>query len=551
MSTATIKPTQQFDWSGELNRTVTQSLVATFGLDFLLFEDKKGGDVDTIHNVRQGIYATETAKKEYDNRGDYNSHAYHSNQNYIKRGKRDKKQQEAGQLHDACRNQTFSDSEKGKRQLDHIISAHEIHHDAGRVLAGLDGVELANQESNLQSTFWAINNAKRQHSVENFLEKELPKRLENRKHAMEKRQEKLKNTPNETPKQKHERQVLEKKIAADKEYISGLESIDKEAILRIDKSARQNYNQQVGMAYYSSSKFFKNTANAAALQGVKMGARQAVGLVLAEIWFELKDALPKLCKKHIQSFNFQSFWQDIVQALENIGNRVKERFKEVVTSFKDSFIGGILSSVTTTILNIFFTTGKMLGRFIRESFTNFVQVLKLIFFNPENLSFGDLMREVARLILVSVSTMVGLTLNQYLSKVLIFPFGTEIAAFLSALLTGLMIIGCGYYLDYSPAMQNVWNYLNSLKDRYDVFLKDMQEANAQLDVYIQALAKQEFNLDIQELSMLTYDLSLSTDEIVKMHVLKQHIDNKGIELPFEMGNSESAMSWLNGLAPKK
>ncbi|MFW1378047.1 hypothetical protein ACEV7K_22790, partial [Vibrio parahaemolyticus] len=25
----------------------------TFGLDFLLFEDKKGGDVATVHNVRQ------------------------------------------------------------------------------------------------------------------------------------------------------------------------------------------------------------------------------------------------------------------------------------------------------------------------------------------------------------------------------------------------------------------------------------------------------------------------------------------------------------------
>jgi hypothetical protein len=47
-----------FDWSDEINQVVTKSLVTTFGLDFLLFEDKKGGDVDTINNVRQGIWAT-------------------------------------------------------------------------------------------------------------------------------------------------------------------------------------------------------------------------------------------------------------------------------------------------------------------------------------------------------------------------------------------------------------------------------------------------------------------------------------------------------------
>ncbi|MBO0217469.1 ATPase, partial [Vibrio sp. Vb2880] len=43
---------QHFALVDELNKTVTKSLVRTFGLDFLLFEDKKGGDVATVHNVR-------------------------------------------------------------------------------------------------------------------------------------------------------------------------------------------------------------------------------------------------------------------------------------------------------------------------------------------------------------------------------------------------------------------------------------------------------------------------------------------------------------------
>ncbi|HRN46290.1 MAG TPA: hypothetical protein PLH20_16200, partial [Flavobacterium sp.] len=66
-----------FDWSDEISQVVTKSLVTTFGLDFLLFEDKKGGDVDTINNVRQGIWATEAEKKKYENREKYDSTAYH------------------------------------------------------------------------------------------------------------------------------------------------------------------------------------------------------------------------------------------------------------------------------------------------------------------------------------------------------------------------------------------------------------------------------------------------------------------------------------------
>lgn len=43
------------------------------------------------------------------------------------------------------------------RHLDHTVSAHEIHNDAGRVLAEANGVELANQSSNLNSTGAYVN----------------------------------------------------------------------------------------------------------------------------------------------------------------------------------------------------------------------------------------------------------------------------------------------------------------------------------------------------------------------------------------------------------
>lgn len=55
-----------FNWTEELESAVVKSLTTSFGLDFLLFEDKKGGNVDTIHNVRKGIWATDTEKQRYE-----------------------------------------------------------------------------------------------------------------------------------------------------------------------------------------------------------------------------------------------------------------------------------------------------------------------------------------------------------------------------------------------------------------------------------------------------------------------------------------------------
>ncbi len=125
-----------YPWAKELEKTVINSLVTSFGLDFLLFKDKVGGDVDTIYNVRQNIWATENEKKAYEQRGTYDSKPYHTHPNYIATGEINKKLHQAGQLHDACRNKTMTPDEKPNR--DHVISAKEIHEDPGRVLAELN-----------------------------------------------------------------------------------------------------------------------------------------------------------------------------------------------------------------------------------------------------------------------------------------------------------------------------------------------------------------------------------------------------------------------------
>lgn len=531
----------EYDWLGEVGKTVTHSLVTTFGLDFLLLEDKKGGDVDTVHNVRNGVWAANTEKEKYETREKYNSDSYHKDKNYIAKGRDDKATQRVGELEDKYRNTLMGTNEK--RQLDHVISAHEVHHDAGRVLADIDGIHLANQDSNFTSTIAYVNNRKSNKSMQEFVS-ELPSMIESKKKSVLREKEKLSNMLESTPKQRDEKRKVEDKIRIEQKHISELESVDTAAMLKADKQARQSYDKEVGLAYYSSSKFFKGSATAAASAGAAMGARQAIGLVLAEIWFELKEAIPTVYRNHKDVFVFDAFWQDIKSTLSAVLDRVKLRFQDVLSTFKDSFIGGVLASISTTLLNIVFTSSKLVGKLIRESWNNLVQAMKLVFFNPGKLAFGDLMREVTRIILASVSTIVGVAINQHLVTVMTIPFGTEIAAFISALFIGLFTVGTGYFLDHSPMMQKLWNFLNSMKDKYEVTLDFMREANVEIDRYAAELAKIEFNLNTDELQLLSDNLTLASSEFEKSIVLKNEVKKRNIDLPYEMGNSESTKSWL-------
>ncbi|NMF07675.1 hypothetical protein ACUH7Y_25845 [Clostridium beijerinckii] len=141
------------DIISEYEKVVVKSIITSFGLDFLLFNDRRGGDVDTIHTARDGNvtdYANKKNQSDYDNHGEYDkkmSGKYHSSELYKTKN---------AKVSEAKKNGNLDDAYTGKRvkrnadmDLDHEISAKEIHDDPGRILAELDGIELANADSNL------------------------------------------------------------------------------------------------------------------------------------------------------------------------------------------------------------------------------------------------------------------------------------------------------------------------------------------------------------------------------------------------------------------
>ena len=534
----------QYPWAKDFEKTVVNSLATTFGLDFLLFKDKVGGDVDTIHNVRQGVWATDKEKKAYEQRGDYDSGVYHKHENYKKTGARDKALQQSGQLHDPYRNKTMTLDEQ--RNLDHVISANEIHEDAGRVLAGLDGVELANQSSNLQTTSETVNKSKKQTPIAEYLEK-LPGLISNHENTLEKQEKRLASLPRETPEQIHEAEKLEAKITKTKNKIEKLKSIDSEAMQEKDRKSREKYNGTINRAYYTSSKFMLQTGYAAGLSGLKMGTRQMLGLVMAEIWFELRIQVPQIFENLKNNFNFEKFIAHIKEAFQGIWKRVKVRFKDFLTSFKEGVFGGVMSSVTTTIFNIFATTQKAAVKIIREIWGQLAKAFKIIFFNPEKLDFVDLCKAVVGILSAAAGVVVGSMAHTELLLLCNFPFGAELAAFSGALVTGLVTLGLTYFLLSSNAAQKVWAFVESIMPHADAVQK-YQAINAELDCYLTELARLDFNMDTNALAVFSRDLAACNDEMQRSLVLKDEITKRGIEIPYEMGNVVSTRKWLASLA---
>lgn len=534
---------QEYPWADELEKTVLNSLVTSFGLDFLLFKDQKGGKVDTIHNVRNSVWATEAEQQRYEQRGEYDSKPYHKHANYIASGQLDKAKQAAGTLHDPYRNTMMGAHEQ--RNLDHVISAKEIHADAGRVLAGLDGVELANKSSNLQTTQETVNKSKWQTPITGYLQK-LPGLITTHENTLAKARERLAKLPRETPQQQHQARKLEDTIRETESKVNELKAIDPEAMLKRDAEARAPYEQQIHHSYYTSSKFLHQTTGVAGMAGLAMGTRQMLGMVMAEVWFELREQLPVLLGKLKHKFSFEAFVDSITLSLKGIWQRVQARFSAFLMTFKDGVFAGVLGSLTTILFNIFATTQKMAIKIIREIWGQLVKAIKLMIFNPDQLGFVELCQAVTSLLSVGAATVVGTLAYTQLLPFCGFPFGGELAAFASALVTGVVTLGLNYFLLHSAMARKLWAYIESLTPHAGT-VREFQAINAELDRYLLELSRLEFNLDVEELQAFTLELHACNDEIQRSAVLQKAVEARGIELPFEMGNSASTRNWLASL----
>jgi hypothetical protein len=79
-------------------------------------------------------------------------------------------------------------------------------------------------------------------------------------------------------------------------------------------------------------------------------------------------------------------------------------------------------------------------------------------------------------------------------------------------------------------------------------LRQFEALNARLDEYLSEIERIELNIDVDELEDFSIDLSQAQTESERGAVITQEIRQRGITLPYEVGNASSTRIWLASLA---
>jgi hypothetical protein len=471
--------------------------------------DQYGGDVDTIHNVRKvGIdanmrYKDSANEKAYTNRGAYKYADYHNDVrfNRKKANARQDYNERGTKIRDAYTGNELEYTKASavpkeyRVELDHVVECKSIHDDRGRVLSGISGVDLANQNDNFAWTNKSLNASmgawakgvndkyKREHGCDAPME-----------------------------------------MVDVEAYINAHPDLDKQTVsnMRAQYSvSRKSYEQRLNYAYYTSTSFMKATAKATASVGFKMGLRQALGLIFSEIWFAIRAEL-KRAKGTSQSL-LKSIGNAVKQGFEN----AKRRYKDIWNQFITGTIAGILSSLMTTICNIFFTTAKNVVKIIRHSWASLVEAVKILFFNPDCLPVGEKFRAAAKVLATGASVVVGCLVGDLIHKTGIgaIPIvGNIVVTFCSTLVTGIMSCSLLYFLDHNSFINCLVNILNkipsvsnyviyfreqaALLDEYaaKLFSIDLARFKEETAIFNNAMAKWESGADTFEMNRFLKDV---------------------------------------------
>ncbi|UPM56369.1 hypothetical protein [Gottfriedia acidiceleris] len=504
----------------QFEKMIVTTLLRSFALDFMI-KDQDGGNVDTPLTAREYGLKEEKAQNRYQNKGDYNSNSFKGATNYKDRNKHASLQRDEGQLRDAYTGQKISRNEK--YDLDHTIATKEIHEDPAVYLVKLNGVDLANSETNLNHTNYSINRSKKQKKMTEFLTD-----LDKRQAEYDSRLTYLKNQPNLTEKERGELQKL-----------TNLRKANTEMMKEADEKARREYNKTITKAYLSDKDTYMNVGKDALKTGGKMAVRQALGIILAEVWVIARQKFPIIIEKMRTEFSLKEFFIQVVDVFREAFEKVKMKFKDLIASFADGLLAGLLSSVSTFIINFFTSTAKRVVKMIRDIWGSITQIFKLLVFNPDQLPPGELIRAISKIIVLAVAVLAGNFVAQALEEMKISELpviGEALTIFLSGLTTGVISISLIYFIDHSNEVEKLVNYLNIFADQFEAKRIHYQKFNDKLKQKVSELAQlplEELNKQLDRVTTMTSQMNLAATDEQLNSIVSKTANEMQLALPYQ------------------
>lgn len=507
----------------QYEKMIVTTLLCSFALDFMI-KDQNGGNVDTPLTAREYGLKDEEAKDRYKNRGKYSDpdvkRQYHSD-NFVKKNDEASKLKKKGKLVDAYTGQRIAPN--GKYDLDHTISAKEIHDDRAVYLANLNGADLAVADTNLNHTNQSINRSKGKKKMDEFLAD-----LNKKQDGYDARIKELKQKNSLTDK---ERKELHK--------LNNLSGANAEKMKEPDAKARKEYEKAITKAYLTDKKTYLNAGKDALNAGWKMGARQMLGVLLAEVWVIARERIPLILGKMKEQFSLKEFFLELAEVFKEAFQVVKSKFKDLIATFANGMLAGILSSVSTFIINFFTGTAKHVVKMIREFWGSITEVFDLLVFNRNNLPPGKLMHAISMIIVMAASVIAGTLVAERLESAGIGDIpgiGEALVIFLSGLTTGIISISLVYFIDHSKEVQKLVQFLDTFADQLELKKQHYAQLNEKLKQKVSELAQlpiEQLNMQLASVASMTEQMKLAaTDDEVNLIVTKT-MKEMGLQLPYE------------------
>gem|GEM_PF-3688620 len=246
------------------------------------------------------------------------------------------------------------------------------------------------------------------------------------------------------------------------------------------------------------------------------------------------------------------------QLLKRVGEKLKYRLShikefllKIFGNFTQGMASGVIGALITALINSFITTFKNVAKLIQTGVSSLIEGIKVLIYNPENLSTEDKIKSFIKISLSGISVALGIMLEEGVKNGLeAAGVPATIAGFVGLLSTTMLTGITVYFVDhFDEAMQEMQAVANtimfglehsakSIKKAYDVAITKVDE------LYQQILADTvDYYAEMNALSDLAFDFSLPSVDQFKNSI--DYAEASGVDNNRILKNKQDIVNFFN------
>lgn len=386
------------DLISEYGEVISTTVINSFGLGPFFHQDQTGGKVTTIHNAQQNIFANDHTKF------DRSKYKYSTAAKQLKQENYNK-------------NGYYKDGYTGKKTdkpvADHIVPLKSFHKNGGFMLTDEAKSAFASDKRNLIVIDSTVNGSKSDQNLQEFVHHKT----------------KSSDDPNKAR--------------------FGLDERRTRAAANRGNAAHDDHKPTTSQ---KAKYYVKEGGIAAANEGFQLGMRQAIGMFMYTLSNEIFIELRAESKNLKQYFKENRLVEELKNIVTRVFTKVRMQLKNIVAAFGEGFVGGLFTSILTTIINCFKTTSKRFIKIMREGILSIVRAIRILIFPPKDMPKQQVLREAIKLLISGLFVAGGLVLEEIFEKKLVAlgvpgSIANLISTTIIGILTGISIVTVMYLLD--------------------------------------------------------------------------------------------------------